>query len=108
MMVIAGPPVHGVRPAADPLLESVAAAFGPRAVGVVLTGMGTDGAAGLATLRAAGGFAIVQDRESSVVYGMPHAALARAGADRVAPLGGVAAAIVAALAARGLCDREGA
>jgi len=108
LAVAAGPPIHGVRPAADPLLQSVAACFGARVVAVILTGMGSDGAAGLAAVRAAGGFAIVQDRESSIVYGMPQAALARAGADRVSPLGGVAAAILAGLSARGAGERAGA
>jgi two-component system, chemotaxis family, protein-glutamate methylesterase/glutaminase len=93
-----GPAIHGVRPAADPLLASAAECFGGRCVGVVLTGMGRDGADGLAAVRLAGGFAIVQDRETSIVHGMPAAALAQAGADRVAPLEGVAATIGEGLA----------
>lgn len=93
------PPLWGVRPSADPLFESVARLFGAHAVGVVLTGMGRDAADGLKAIRAAGGRSIVQDRETSTIYGMPQAALQLAGADRVAPLGGVAPAVVECLAA---------
>lgn len=90
--------VHGVRPAADPMFRSAVEVFGDALVGVVLTGMGRDGSTGLRLIRERGGLAIVQDRETSTIFGMPQAALAAAGADRVVPLGEVAGAIVSLLA----------
>ena len=99
--VRAGPSRHGVSPAADPLFTSAASVFGVRSVGVVLTGMGQDGALGLLTIRQAGGFAVVQDAATSMVYGMPLAALTCAGADAVARLESVAEMIDVGLLARG-------
>lgn len=95
-----GPSIHGVKPAADPLFTSVAARFGARSVGVVLTGMGRDGTAGLRAIRKAGGGAVVQDRGTSVIYGMPQVALAEVGADRVEPLREVARATAMLLETR--------
>lgn len=87
------PPVHGVRPAADPLFDSVAETFGARAVGVLLTGMGSDGAQGLGAIKAGGGATIAQNEETSVVWGMPGVAAKSGAARHVVPLGLVAAEI---------------
>jgi two-component system, chemotaxis family, protein-glutamate methylesterase/glutaminase len=88
-----GPPIGGHRPSATHLFRSVAAAYGPNAVGVILTGIGADGCEGLQTLRQAGGTVLAQDRESSVVYGMPGAVVDAGIADRVLALGAMADAI---------------
>lgn len=84
-----GPHLH--RPSVDILFRSVAREAGARAVGLVLTGMGQDGADGLAAIRAAGGRTLVESEESAVIYGMPRAALPAA--ERSVPLGELPAAI---------------
>jgi two-component system chemotaxis response regulator CheB len=84
------PAVHGLKPAADVTLNSVARHFGAQSIGVVLTGAGRDGAMGLAALKAAGGRTIAQDRSTSIVYGMPKAAVDLGVVDSVAPLERVA------------------
>jgi two-component system chemotaxis response regulator CheB len=100
-LVVASEPRTLHRPSADVLFESLARHAGRHGIGVVLTGMGADGARGLAALRAAGGKVLVQDRDSSVVFGMPQAAL-RAGAARdTVPLEDLPAAIRAAIEAMG-------
>jgi two-component system chemotaxis response regulator CheB len=86
-------PLCGARATADPLFQSAAAIFGRHAIGVVLSGMGRDGAEGLRAIRGAGGGAIVQNQATSIIYGMPAAALATAGADRVAASDEIAATI---------------
>lgn len=86
-------PMHGVRPAADPMLGSIARAFGDRSVAVVLTGMGSDGAAGALAVKAAGGEVIAQDEATSVVWGMPGATMRNQAASRVVPVGLVAAEV---------------
>lgn len=84
-------------PSVDRLLSSVAVACGPRAVGVVLTGMGEDGARGLKELLEAGGRTLVESEETTVIYGMPRAA--RGAAERVLPLEAIAREIVTLCAA---------
>ncbi len=82
-----GPSRHGVCPSADPLFESVAEVYAGRSVGVVLTGMGADGAYGLARIRDAGGVTMAQDEATSVVWGMPGAAAKSGAARYIVPVG---------------------
>jgi two-component system chemotaxis response regulator CheB len=86
-------PIGGFRPSATFLFRSVARAYGRRALGVVLTGMGSDGAAGLVDLRRAGAYVIAQDEATSSVYGMPGAAVAAGATDCVLPIRGISGAI---------------
>lgn len=89
-----GPAVFGHQPSIDVLFESAARSLGANAVGVVLTGMGSDGATGLRAMHAAGAATVAQDEETSVVWGMPGAAVKAGGVDHVAPLQDIPALIV--------------
>jgi len=93
-----GPMVCYQRPSVDVLFSSVAEAAGAHAVGVILTGMGSDGAQGLYKMMTAGAATIAQDEASCVVFGMPKEAIRRGGAGRVVPLHMIAPAICASLA----------
>lgn len=83
-------PIDGFRPSGTFLFESVARTFGGAVMAVVLTGMGADGVSGLRAVRVAGGRIIVQDEDTSVVFGMPGAALSAGLADDTVPLGAIA------------------
>jgi two-component system, chemotaxis family, protein-glutamate methylesterase/glutaminase len=81
-----GAPVNGHRPSADVLFHSVAQEFGLTAVGILMTGMGEDGAEGLGAIKAAGGMTIAQSEDTCVVSGMPRAAIVKGYASKVVPL----------------------
>jgi len=84
-----GDPVNGHRPSVDVTFSSLAKVYGNRAAGMLLTGMGADGAAGLLALRQAGGETFVQNEESCVVFGMPRAAIELGAAQNVLPPSGL-------------------
>jgi two-component system chemotaxis response regulator CheB len=85
------------RPSADILMASVAKIYGSRALGVVLTGMGSDGVEGLRAIRQAGGHTLAESEDTCVIYGMPKAAVEAGVVDRTVPLGRVADEILAAV-----------
>jgi two-component system chemotaxis response regulator CheB len=87
------PPFRGHRPSATTLFSSLARTFGDLAIGVILTGIGDDGATGLAEMRAAGALTLGQDEQTSAVYGMPSAAVKLGAVGRVLPLSEIASAI---------------
>jgi two-component system, chemotaxis family, protein-glutamate methylesterase/glutaminase len=92
----ADPPVNYVRPAADVMMFSMAEVYGAKNVGVVLTGMGSDGAKGIKAIKECGGYTIAQDQASSVVYGMPNVAFQTGCVDKVASLDHIHWAIIKA------------
>ncbi len=87
-------PVNGHRPSADVLFHSVAQEFGLIAVGILMTGMGDDGAEGLGAVKAAGGMTIAQSEDTCVVSGMPRAAIVKGYANKIIPLDGLGAYLV--------------
>ncbi len=91
------PPRGGHRPSVDRLMESAARVYGPNLLGVLLTGMGRDGAAGLKSIREAGGRTIVQDEATSLVFCMPREAILNDAAEIVSPLEKIAGEIVEAI-----------
>lgn len=95
------PPVNWCRPSGDRLFASFGPSFGPRAIAVILTGKGRDGAAGAQMLRRYGGTVIVQDEDSAEYPGMPRAATQAGPVDRVLPLEAIAGALGELLAAGG-------
>ncbi|WP_426192677.1 protein-glutamate methylesterase/protein-glutamine glutaminase [Massilia sp. DWR3-1-1] len=99
--VIDGPLVNRHRPSVDVLFRSVARHAGANALGIIMTGMGNDGAAGLLEMRTAGASTLAQDEESCVVYGMPKEAVLRGAVDRSVALGAIARHIVQQLGAPG-------
>lgn len=91
--VVDGPLVNRHRPSVDVLFRSVAKCAGANALGIIMTGMGDDGAAGLLEMRQAGAHTIAQDEASCVVFGMPKEAIKRGGVERTLPLGALAGEI---------------
>lgn len=87
--LIDGPPVNRHIPSVDVMFRSVSQNVGPNAIGVILTGMGDDGAAGMLEMKSAGAYTIAQDEKTSVVWGMPGAAVKAGGVDDVLPLGSI-------------------
>lgn len=94
--LVPGDSISGHRPSIDALFESVAKHVGPAAIGILLTGMGRDGARGLLSMRQAGAHTIAQDEATSTVYGMPRAAADLGAADKILPLPRIAERALAA------------
>jgi two-component system chemotaxis response regulator CheB len=96
-----GPPVNRHRPSVDVLFRSAANNAGANAIGVILTGMGKDGAAGMLEMKKAGSHTFAQDEASCVVFGMPKEAIALGGVDEIVPLGDMAKRVMDYLASMG-------
>lgn len=89
-----GPLVSRHRPSVDVLFRSTARAAGPNAIGIIMTGMGDDGARGMLEMKEAGAHTVAQDEESCVVFGMPKEAIARGGVDSILPLEDIASHVI--------------
>lgn len=89
-----GPPINGHRPSADVLFHSVAQEFGLTSIGVIMTGMGDDGAEGLGAIKAAGGMTVAQSEDTCVVSGMPRAAIAKGYANKIVSLDALSSFLV--------------
>jgi two-component system, chemotaxis family, protein-glutamate methylesterase/glutaminase len=94
--VLEGPPVNRHRPSVDVLFRSVAVSAGPSATGIIMTGMGDDGARGMKEMEETGAHTVAQDEKSCVVFGMPKVAIELGGIKQVLPLNRIHEAIVAA------------
>ncbi len=91
------PPVNRHRPAVDPMFQSVAKFAGANSIGVILTGMGNDGASGMLDMKKTGAFNLAQDEASCVVFGMPKEAIKAGAVDKILPLADIPSAILAHL-----------
>ncbi len=100
-------PVNGHRPSVDVLVHSVALEYGSRAIGIIMTGRGKDGAEGLHALARRDGYVIAQDRESSVIYGMNREVIQNGDANEVLPVSVIAARVVETLGAGLVARRAG-
>lgn len=96
------PAIGGLRPAVDPMMISISETFGAKTVGVILTGMGHDGAKGMQAIKRLKGLTIAEDQSTAVVFGMPKAAIEAGVVDVILPLGHVAEGIVQCLKKGGL------
>ncbi len=94
-MIISDEPSHnGFRPSGDILLNSIGTVYGKKALGVIMTGMGKDGVAGMRTIKENGGANLAQDEKTSTVFGMPKAAIAEGVVNDILPLKNMAGAIL--------------
>jgi two-component system chemotaxis response regulator CheB len=95
------PPLNRHRPSVDVLFRAAASCVGPNAIGIMLTGMGNDGAAAMLEMKQAGAWNIAQDEASCVVFGMPREAIAAGAVDAVLPLAAIAEHVLSRLYASG-------